>query len=116
MEISDDWTIQLTIVINFICSKDTDEEHKSDNIEIMINDKTDEVIEELFQSSLSRYQIGLETLMQCSDFIFDFVNLLYCKSHKINPNRGRSYIDSPDCIKNKKTTINLINKIGNKNF
>ena len=34
---------------------------KSDNIEIMINDKADEVIEELFQSLLSRYQIELET-------------------------------------------------------
>ena len=35
--------------------------------------------------------------------------LLYYKCHKINPNRGGSYIDSPDWIKNKKTT-NLINK------
>ena len=34
---------------------------KSDNIEIMINDKEDEVIKKLFQSILSRYQIGLET-------------------------------------------------------
>ena len=33
---------------------------KSDNIEIMINDKADEVVEELFQSFFSRYQIGLE--------------------------------------------------------
>ena len=34
---------------------------KSDNIEIMITDKEDEVIKKLFQSILSRYQIGLET-------------------------------------------------------
>ena len=36
---------------------------KSNNIEIMINDKTDEVIKErlqLIQLLLSRYQIGLE--------------------------------------------------------
>ena len=45
---------------------------KSDNIEIMINYKTDEVIEELFQSLLSRYQTGLET--SGSDFIFDCVH------------------------------------------
>ena len=32
---------------------------KSDNIEIMINDKADEVVEEILQSLLSRYQIGL---------------------------------------------------------
>ena len=34
---------------------------KSDNKEIMINDKEDEVINNFFQSILSRYQIGLET-------------------------------------------------------
>ena len=54
------------ISINFISSKDNDEERvmhsKSDNKEMMINDKKDEVIEEIFQSLLSRYQIGLETL------------------------------------------------------
>ena len=31
---------------------------KSDNIETMINDKADEVIEEVFQPLLSRHQIG----------------------------------------------------------
>ena len=54
------------ISINFIFSKDNDEERvmhsKSDNKEMMINDKKDEVIEEIFRSLLSRYQIGLETL------------------------------------------------------
>ena len=49
---SDAWKIQLTIRINFISSKDdNDEEHimhsKSDNIEIMIRY---EIIEELFDS------------------------------------------------------------------
>ena len=41
------------------------------------------------------------------------------KYHKINPNRGRSYIDSPDWMKNKQTnkkTINRINKKDNKCF
>ena len=57
---------------------------KSDNIEIMINDKEDEVIKKLFQSILSRYQIGLETSMNSSNFIFDFVHLLHYKFHEIN--------------------------------
>ena len=56
--------IQLTIVINFILSKNNNEERliysKRDNIKIMINDKADEVIGELFPSLLSRYQIGLK--------------------------------------------------------
>ena len=59
---------------------------KSDTIEIMINDKLDEVTEELFQSILSRYQIGLKTLMKVSGFVFDCVQLLYYKCHKVNPN------------------------------
>ena len=35
---------------------------------------------------------------------------------KRNPNRGRSYINSPDWIKNKKATINPINKRDNEGF
>ena len=41
---------------------------------------------------------------------------MYFKCHKINPNLGGSYINSPDWIKNKKTTINPINKKDNKCF
>ena len=48
--------------------------------------------------------------MKCSEFVFDYVHLLYYKFHKINPNRGGSYIDSYDVIKIKKATINPINK------
>ena len=55
---------------------------KSDKMEIMINDKADEVIEELFESFLNSYQIGLETSIRGSDFIFDCVHLLYYKCHK----------------------------------
>ena len=61
---------------------------KSDNIEIMINDKADEVMEEFFQSLLSRYQIRLEISMKGSDFIFDCVHLFYYKRHKISFKRG----------------------------
>ena len=65
------------IAINITSSKDTDEERvmhsKSDNIEIMINNKADEVIDELFQSLLSRYQIGLETLTKGSDYFYLFI-------------------------------------------
>ena len=43
----------------------------------MINDKADEVIEELLQSLVFRYQIGLGTSMRGSDFMFVCVHLLY---------------------------------------
>ena len=48
--------------------------------------------------------------MRGSDFIFDSVQLLYDKCHKINFKRGGSYIDSSDCIKKKETTINPKNE------
>ena len=97
---SDTWKIQLTNAINFISSKDDYEERvmysKSNNIEFMIHDNANEIVNELFESLLSRYQIGLEASMRGSDFIFDSVQLLYYKCHKINFKRGGSYIDSPN--------------------
>ena len=108
---SDTWKIELTATINFMSSKDNDEEgmmhSKSDNIEIMINDKADEVIERLFQSLLSRYQIGLETSLK-GDFIFGCVHLLYYRCNKINFKQEGSYIYSPDWIKKIEATINLM--------
>ena len=44
---------------------------KSNKIEIMINNKADEIIEKHFQSLLARCQIGLETLIKGSVFVFD---------------------------------------------
>ena len=47
--------------------------------------------------------------MRGSDFEFDGVNFLYYDFNKISLNRGRSYIDSPKWLKDKKSTINPIN-------
>ena len=44
--------------------------------------------------------------MRGSDFIFDSVQLIYYKCHKVNFRPDGSYIDSPGWIKMKKTTIN----------
>ena len=89
---------------------------KSGNIEIRTNDKADKVVEEIFESIFYRYQIRLETSLTDSDFIFDFVHLLYYKYHKINLDRGVSYIVSPEWMKNKQATINPINKNEKKCF
>ena len=75
----------------------------------MIYDKVGEVIEELFESLFNRYNISLEKPMRCTYYIwlYYFVAL---KFHIIYLKRSRLYIDSLDCIKNKKkTTINCIN-------
>ena len=49
-----EWKTQLTMAINFISSKDSDEtctmHAKSNNVEIMMGRETDEIIKELFKS------------------------------------------------------------------
>ena len=44
--------------------------------------------------------------MRGSKFVFDNVDSLYYKLHKISLNRGGSYIDSPKCLNYKKAIIN----------
>ena len=61
----------------------------------MINDETDEVIKEHFDSLKDRYQNNLES-RKGNEFAFVYVHLLYYKYHKINPNCGGSYINFPD--------------------
>ena len=51
--------------------------------------------------------------MKESEFIFDDVNLLYYKLHKISLNWGGWYIDSPEWLKSKKATINSKNNDDN---
>ena len=60
--------------------------------------------EELFQSLHSKYQVNLEASIKESDLIFDSVQLMYYKYHRVNFIRDGSYIDSPNRIK--KETIN----------
>ena len=58
---------------------------KSDNIEIMINDKASKVIKELFDSFKNRHQNNLES-MKGTEFVFDSVHLLCHKCHKKKTN------------------------------
>ena len=88
--------------------KDTEEERAmysmSNNIKFTSYNDANEVVNELFESLLSRYQDNLETSMRGNDYIFDSVWLMYYKCYNVNFKRGGSYIDSPDWIKNKKAT------------
>ena len=63
---------------------------KIDNVEITINDKENEVIEEHLQSLFPRYHIRLETSVKSSDFLFDCGSLFYYKCPKINFQLGGS--------------------------
>ena len=109
-----EWKIHLSMRINFMSSKDSDEIRTmrtvSNSIEIMIGNETSETIEENFKSLLQKYQEKIEESMRESEFVFDIVDLLYYKLQKVSLNRGRSYIDSSKWLRNKKATINLKKK------
>ena len=74
----------------------------------MPHDNANEVADKIFESLLSGYQIGLETSMRGSDFIFDPVQSLYSNCHKLlsQVKLGGSCIINTDWIKKKKTTVN----------
>ena len=67
---SDTWKIQLTIVINFIFSKDAWDERvmhsKSNSEEVVIFDNADYIVDKFSKALLQYY---LETSMRGSDFI-----------------------------------------------
>ena len=73
-----------------------------------------EIINKHFSSLLTRYQIVLETSVKGSDFVFDSIDGIYYKYHRINVNRDRLYLNAPDWKKqNKKVTINPKNNDDN---
>ena len=102
--------MQLTIEVNFISLKPGSDETsimytRSDNVEIMFGDDND-IIEQLFESLLQKYEENLQNKMKRSDFEFDGVNFLYYDFNKTSINRGGSYIDSPKWLKDKNSIIN----------
>ena len=112
-----EYKIQLTAAINFISSKPDSEETRtiyteSNNIEIMIGSDTDDVIEEVLNSLLQRYQENLKEKMGGSEFVFDAVNVMYYDLNKISLNRGGSYIptNTVSWLSDKKATVNPQNK------
>ena len=103
--------MQLTIEVNFILLKPGSDETRimytrSDDIEITFGDDNDDIIEQLFESLLQKYEENLQNKMRGSEFEFDGVNFLYYDFNKTSINRGGSYIDSPKWLKDKKSTIN----------
>ena len=81
----------------------------------MISNEADGVIKNLLNSLKKRYQNNLESIRD-SDFVFEYAQLFFYKCYKKDFNRSGWYIDSPYWIKNKKATINPINKKDNKRF
>ena len=104
-----EWKIQVTMQISFISSKDVEETRtmstKSDNVEIVMGNKTNDITKELRESLLQRYQTGLEEKMKRSSFVRYSFDLLYYNLLKTSLKREKSYIKSPEWLKkNSKNT------------
>ena len=95
--------------VNFISSRDTGETHIfyvwSDNVSIMQGEDTNAIIREIFKPFLHNCQQELK-LIKRSDFVFESVDLLDHKLHRVRLRRGGSYIKSSKWLENKKATIN----------
>ena len=61
----------------------------------MFGDDNDDIIEQLSESLVKKYEENLQNKMRGSEFEFDRVNFLYYDFNKTSINRGGSYIDSP---------------------
>ena len=84
----------------------------SDNITIRPTDDANNIITELYNSLLHRYQETLENKMEGSNFAYAYINFLDIKFNTIDLIRGGTYIPSPKWISNKKATINPLNNEG----
>ena len=87
--------MQLPIEVNFISLKPGSDKTRimytrSDNNEIMFRDDNDDIIEQLFESLLQKYEENLQNKMKGSEFEFDGVNFLYYDFNKTTINRGGS--------------------------
>ena len=100
---SDTWKIQLTVAINFVSPKDVRERRvmhsSSDNIKCTAYKDPNEVVDERIESLWSRYQRNLGAPMRGSDFVFDSIQLMPCKCHKVDFGGGGAYVDIPDWMK-----------------
>ena len=103
--------------VNLISSRDTEETRSiyvwNDNEEIRSGNETDDIIKGLLNSFLNNYQKEDEALREGSGFVFEGVDLLPYTFYKTSLKRGKSYILSPEWLRNKRATINKKIKIIN---
>ena len=99
--------------VNSISSRDTGGTRIyyvwSDNVSIMHSKDTYDIIREIFRSFLHNYQEELK-IIKGSDFVFESVELMDYKLHRVRLRRGGSYIKSPEWLLHKGATINPKNK------
>ena len=92
--------------VNFISSGEIRTVYTwSNNVSIMQGTDTNDIIKELFRSFLHNYQQELKNI-KGKVFVFESVDLLDYKLHRVRLKRGGSYIKSPKWLLHKGATIN----------
>ena len=95
--------IQIDLNVNFVYANDTWEIRTtfvwSNNEEIRLGNKTDDIIKGLINSFLNKHQKEEIILRNGSNFLFESIDLLSHHIHKTSLKRGNSYIKSPKWLK-----------------
>ena len=98
---------------NFISFKNTGETRTiyiwSNSESIIWGSDTDDIIRELFRSFLRNYQEELK-IIKGSNFVFESVELMDYKLHRVRLRRDGSYMKYLQWLANKKATIKPKNK------
>ena len=85
--------------VNFISSRETGEARIyyvwSDSVSIMQGKDTDDVIRDIFRSFLQNFQEELK-MIKGSDFVFESIDLMDYKLHRVRLRRSESYIKFPE--------------------
>ena len=108
----DNWKVQLNVATLF---RKVDGEDEGVNPiwstphVIMRGTDLGEVIEEMYQKILSDYET-LSQACESSNYVFVRIVEMTYHCHKVDMNRGGSYVDLPEWIKNKKCCINSKNE------
>ena len=108
------WKIQICRHVNLISSRDTGGTRIyyvwNGNVFIMQGSDTNDIIREIFRSFLHNYQEELK-IIKGSDIVFESVDLMDYKLHRVRLKRGASYIKSTEWLEN----INAVTNPKNKN-
>ena len=101
--------IQLDLGFNMVDISDNrriTHSSRSTNLICRPSSNTNEIIEELLTSLHKKFDDDLVLSRESSSFVYESVEECNIHFHKIHLRRGGSFIDTPECLKIKKATIN----------
>ena len=101
--------IQLDIGINLVHIIDNKRIRfytNSENIKCLPSSNTEDILNELLASLYEKFKEDLQLRHTSSSFVYESVEDLNIHFHKVDLQRGGSYIPTTDWIKTKKPTIN----------